>query len=92
MEKISKRKIIWDTLRGKEIDYTTGSIQIALIALGIPMMLEMVMESLFAIVDIFFVTKISANRGLHCNGESGVVDISDQQSTLFAKPTGIESP
>lgn len=47
--------LIKNALRGEEADYTTGSIRQAVILLAIPMMLEMSMESVFALVDLYFV-------------------------------------
>lgn len=41
---------------GKEESFTTGSIRRAIFMLSIPMILEMLMESIFAIVDIFYVS------------------------------------
>lgn len=46
---------------GKEQDFTSGSIRRAVFMLSIPMILEMLMESIFAIVDIFYVSKVSVN-------------------------------
>ena len=54
-------KLFGQAVRGEEADYTKGPINRALILLAIPMMLEMVMESLFAIVDVFFVAQVSNN-------------------------------
>ncbi len=42
-------------LNGEEADYTQGSIRSAVLLLAIPMMLEMAMESVFALVDLYFV-------------------------------------
>lgn len=42
-------------LSGEEADYTKGSIRSAVLLLAIPMMLEMAMESVFALVDLYFV-------------------------------------
>lgn len=54
-------KIIWEAVQGKEKNYTSGSINRAIILLSIPMILEMLMEALFAVVDVFFVSKVSVN-------------------------------
>ena len=48
-------------VKGEEKDFVSGSINKAIFMLSIPMILEMVMESLFAVVDIYFVGKVSVN-------------------------------
>jgi putative MATE family efflux protein len=61
------KKIIsaWNLFRlalaGDESNILSGNIDRAIFLLAIPMTLEMLMESLFAIVDIFFVSKIGVN-------------------------------
>jgi len=56
---------IWDDIReavaGTERDFTQTGMGRAIFILSVPMVLEMVMESLFAVVDIFFVSKLGAN-------------------------------
>ncbi|MBN8825957.1 MULTISPECIES: MATE family efflux transporter [unclassified Spirosoma] len=51
-------RLLLDALRGSETNFTSGSINRAIFLLSVPMILEMVMESLFAVVDVFFVAKI----------------------------------
>ncbi|MUH34564.1 MATE family efflux transporter [Zobellia amurskyensis] len=46
---------------GKETEFTTGSIRKAIFMLSIPMIFEMMMESIFAIVDIAYVSQVSVN-------------------------------
>jgi len=50
-----------EALRGSHQDYTTGSLNRAIFLLAIPMVLEMVLESLFAVVDVFWVGRLGAN-------------------------------
>jgi len=53
---------LWDAvreaLRGSHRDYTQGPVGRAILILAIPMVLEMSMESVFAVVDVFFVSRL----------------------------------
>ncbi len=47
--------LLKQSLKGEELDFTQGSMRRAVLLLAIPMMLEMAMESVFALVDLYFV-------------------------------------
>src|ERR1700739_4472783 len=53
--------IIKQSLNGEQQDYTQGSIRRAVFLLAIPMILELSLESVFALVDMFFVGKLGQN-------------------------------
>lgn len=61
MKKTNLWQLFRQSLAGGEQDFTSGSIRKAIVLLSIPMILEMAMESLFAVVDIFFVAKIGVD-------------------------------
>ncbi len=52
---------IRDALKGMHVDYTDGPIGRAVLLLAIPMMLELILESVFAVVDVFFVSRLGAD-------------------------------
>lgn len=54
-------KLFKEAITGVEQEYTSGSINRAIFMLSVPMILEMAMESLFAVVDVFFVSKLGVD-------------------------------
>jgi putative MATE family efflux protein len=52
---------IVEALRGSHQDYTAGNLNRAILLLAIPMVMEMVLESLFAVVDVFWVAHVGSD-------------------------------
>jgi len=78
MEKTQNPPTIWQELgnaiRGTEADYTQISLKRAILLLAVPMILELMMESIFAVVDIYFVGKL---------GPSAVATVGLTETYLF---------
>lgn len=51
-------KLLKESIRGTDVDYTKISLQKSIFLLAVPMILELVLESTFAVVDIYFVGKL----------------------------------
>lgn len=63
-------KLFAEAIQGKEQDYTKINLKRAIFLLSVPMILEMIMESLFAVVDIFFVGRL----GKHATATVGLTE------------------
>jgi len=50
--------LVRQSIRGDEYDYTQGNIRKAIVLLAIPMILELILESVFAVVDMYFVSHL----------------------------------
>lgn len=51
-------RVVLQALKGQQYDYTSESLNRAVLLLAVPMVLEMIMESLFAVVDVFWVSRL----------------------------------
>src|SRR5688572_2340003 len=54
-------RVVRQALKGEQHDYTSESLNRAVLLLAVPMVLEMIMESLFAVVDVFWVSRLGSD-------------------------------
>lgn len=93
-------QVVQQALKGVEQDYTTGSVRKAVFLLAIPMILELGLESVFALVDMFFVGKLGqkaiATVGLTESVVSLVyslaIGISTAATAIVARRIGEKNP
>ena len=102
----NKRSHFWalikQSLRGGEHDYTQGSIRGAIVLLAIPMILELIMESVFAVVDLYFVshmedstnavTTVGLTESVITLVYSIAMGLSAGATAIVARRTGEKSP
>lgn len=71
------------SLQGRHLDYTSVPLNRAVLLLAVPMVLEMIMESLFAVVDVFWVSRLGSDA-------VAVIGITESVMTLvYAVAIGI---
>lgn len=89
-----------DAVRGTHHDFTEGSINRAILLLATPMVLEMLMESLFAIVNVFWVTRLGSDavatvgltESMMIMVFSIAIGISMSTTAMVARRTGEKDP
>lgn len=64
----SALRLFVQAVKGEEQEYTTGSIDRAIVLLSIPMILEMSMEAIFAVVDAYYVSRLHDNDAVAAIG------------------------
>jgi putative MATE family efflux protein len=69
-------RVVFQSLKGTQYDYTQEALQRAVLLLAVPMVLEMVMESLFALADVFWVSRLGTTA-------VAVVGITESVMTLI---------
>jgi putative MATE family efflux protein len=74
---ISIVRLFKEAIRGSDQNFTEGSIDRAIFLLSVPMILEMVMESLFAVIDVFFISR------LHDNDAVATIGLTESILTLI---------
>ncbi len=92
--------IFKDSLNGSFQDYTQGSIPRAVVLLAIPMILELSLESVFAVVDMFFVGKLGQNAIATVGLTESVITLvysiaiglSTAATAIVARRTGEKNP
>jgi len=70
-------RLFKESLSGRQQDYTSGGIDRAIVLLSVPMILEMSMESLFAVIDVYFVSQ------LHDNDAVATIGLTESVLTLI---------
>ncbi len=65
---VAALRLFKQAINGEQQNFTEGSINKAIFMLSIPMILEMAMESLLAVVDIFFISKLNSTDAVTAVG------------------------
>jgi putative MATE family efflux protein len=97
---ISTWSTLREALRGAQIDYTTAPVGRAVLMLAVPMVVEMAMESIFAVADVFWVSHLGAaagatvalTEGMMILIYSAALGVSIGATALVARRTGEHDP